>query len=381
MAAAMQLVISDQIRVLDEEYRYLAEIPEARVQEVFSAPGGLTPVVDEIERLAKDFTPDISTAEGRAQIKSMAHKVTRSKTFLDDLGKGLVANLKELPKRIDANRKEMRDRLDALAAEVRQPFTDWEAHTLEISNRLNWIDGLPASLTNASSAEVDAAYAKTIIFEPVSEDAWESFYDEAKAIIPRTNHALSELFMVRQKVEADAAELERLRKAAAERERKEVEDRRIKEAAEQARREAEERAEREKQAALGREAEAKRQAELAEQRLAEAKRLAEERDREYQRQREEQDRIAAERAERARQEAVASEQKRQADEAERAAAEEAKRKADKDHFRQVNSEVLADIMEVIAGTPESTDTITLSVSRAIVIAIAKGHVRHTAITY
>ncbi|OCS62006.1 hypothetical protein BBZ50_02590 [Escherichia coli] len=52
------------------------------------------------------FVPDITTAKGRKEIASLAYKVAQTKTYLDGLGKDLVAELKEIPKLIDANRNE-----------------------------------------------------------------------------------------------------------------------------------------------------------------------------------------------------------------------------------------------------------------------------------
>lgn len=57
----------------------------------------------------------------------MAHKVARSKTYIDNAGKDLVAELKALPKQIDESRRVVRERLDALKDEVRRPLTEWEA--------------------------------------------------------------------------------------------------------------------------------------------------------------------------------------------------------------------------------------------------------------
>ena len=63
----------------------------------------------------------------RAERRSLlAYKVAQTKTYLDGLGKDLVAELKEIPKLIDANRKTVRDRLDELKAKARQPLTDYE---------------------------------------------------------------------------------------------------------------------------------------------------------------------------------------------------------------------------------------------------------------
>ncbi|STR94742.1 Uncharacterised protein [Hafnia alvei] len=71
--------------------------------------------------------PDLSTKKGRDAIASMAHKVARSKTYIDNAGKDLVAELKALPKQIDESRRLVRERLDALKDEVRRPLTEWEA--------------------------------------------------------------------------------------------------------------------------------------------------------------------------------------------------------------------------------------------------------------
>ncbi len=89
--------------------------------------GGTREIVDEIERLAKAHKPDLSTATKRKEIASMANKVARSKTFIDAIGKELVADIKEQAKCIDAERKRARDRLDELKEAVRKPLTDWEA--------------------------------------------------------------------------------------------------------------------------------------------------------------------------------------------------------------------------------------------------------------
>lgn len=78
------------------------------------------------------FVPDITTAKGRKEIASLAYKVAQTKTYLDGLGKDLVAELKEIPKLIDANRKTVRDRLDELKAKARQPLTDYEEEQARI---------------------------------------------------------------------------------------------------------------------------------------------------------------------------------------------------------------------------------------------------------
>lgn len=112
---------------MSNEIVLLPQLPaEEDAMAVFAEPGGLKPFVEHVRSAVKDFAPDVSTAKGRAEVKSMAYAVTRSKTALDGLGKKLVDQLKDLPKKIDAHRKAMRDELDALAEQVRKPLTEWE---------------------------------------------------------------------------------------------------------------------------------------------------------------------------------------------------------------------------------------------------------------
>ena len=69
---------------------------------------------------------DITTEDGRERIKSVAYKIARSKTTLDEIGKEHVADIKAKSAAIDKERKTIRDRLDALKEEVRGPLTAWE---------------------------------------------------------------------------------------------------------------------------------------------------------------------------------------------------------------------------------------------------------------
>ena len=93
---------------------------------VLFAPGGLDQLLSRIAGEARALVPDTSTKKGRDAIASNAHKVARSKTYLEEIGKGYAAEIKELPKRVDAERKRVRNILQALQDEVRAPLTEWE---------------------------------------------------------------------------------------------------------------------------------------------------------------------------------------------------------------------------------------------------------------
>ncbi len=105
----------------------LVVIEKSSAMAVFTNNEPLDLIIEKIEKEARSLVPDVTTKKGRDAIASMAHKVARSKTYIDNAGKDLVAELKALPKQIDESRRIVRERLDALKDEVRRPLTEWEA--------------------------------------------------------------------------------------------------------------------------------------------------------------------------------------------------------------------------------------------------------------
>ncbi|EMF8482781.1 cell envelope biogenesis protein TolA [Morganella morganii] len=270
---------------------------------------------------------DLSKAKNRDAIKSLAYKVTQSKTYIDKAGKAVVDELKEPPKKVDASRKQCRDELDALSEEIRKPVTAWE----------------------------DAEKARVAAEELVKQI--ERDHEEALQM----------------------NELHDLRKAEEERKRIEHENEIKRQAAEQARIEAEQKAQRDREAA---ELKAKQEREAAELKARQEVEAAAKREREA--------REAQERAEREKQEAIAKAEReklaaveaerRKAEEAERTRLaeierqkqEELKRQADTAHRAKVNNQAMQDL--IATGIPEDC-------AKACIIAIAKGAVSSVKINY
>ena len=316
----------------------LVVIEKQNAMAVFTTKEQLDQIIEAIEKEARSLVPDVSTRKGRDAIASMAHKVARSKTYIDNAGKDLVAELKALPKQIDESRRIVRERLDALKDEVRRPLTEWEAEQERIR----------------------------------VEEAWNAMHEEAlvmnenidlqRAIQFEADH---EMALLMNKDFDREREEQRRQAEQAQRER----DERLKqEAAEQARRDAEAKHKAEIEAAARREAEEKARAELAERQRVEAEQRAA---------REKQE--AEERARREKEEAVAAERRRQEEaeaarlaEEQRKAEEEARRAADKEHRRTVNRRVYADL--IAQGIPEEF-------AQKAVLAIAGGKVQDAHIKY
>lgn len=88
--------------------------------------GGGDPVIEQIKQEVLSVDRDISTEEGRKNVASLAYKVARSKTLLDEMGKTFAADLKKQTKAIDNERARIWDALEALQKQVRQPLTEFE---------------------------------------------------------------------------------------------------------------------------------------------------------------------------------------------------------------------------------------------------------------
>lgn len=217
----------------------LIVIPKETALEVFTTAKGIDPIIEKIKAEALSMVPDTSTKKGRDAIASNAAKVSRSKTYLDGIGKELVDKLKEQPKLIDAERKRVRDTLDALRDEVRKPLTEWEEREKQ---RVNYIKEIINDLKfipdQASSADFKNQLSELKKIE--IDDTFEEFKADAALAKMDTIEALEILIEKTVREENEKAELERLRKESEERERIEREARLIKEAEERAKKQAEE---------------------------------------------------------------------------------------------------------------------------------------------
>ena len=311
--------------------------PKETALQVYSSANGLDPFLQKIREEIDGFVPDVTTRKGRDAIASIAYKVARSKTALDNVGKELVAELKEVPKKIDAERKRMRDLLDGWQAEVRQPLTEWEQ--AEEARKAKHQAGIDQISLRLECRDLDSAELKSNIawLEGMAIGAeWEEFETEAARSKDKALASLREALVVREKYEAEQAELERLRAEAAAREQKEREERIAREAAEQARREEEAKAQEERDAAVRREAEVKAAAERREFELKLQAQQAEREKLEAQQRAEQAERDAQAKAE----QAAAAERQRQADEQARIEAEAKAREADREHRKTINSKAL-----------------------------------------
>lgn len=332
-------------------------------------PGGLDAILARVEADARSLVPDITTVKGRSAIASTAARVTKTKTYLDAMGKDLTADLKRQTGAVDAERKAMRDRLDALKREVRKPLDDWEqAEVDRIENIRFRIDLLRADDNDEQPSAIYVDHMQMIESVEI-DDSFAEFQDEAQQAKYSSLYRLTLQRDAAKAREAEAARIEAERQELAAKAQKEREDRIAKEAAERATREAQESV-----------ARAERERVYAEQRVKdlEAKRMRDEAFAKVRAERaaksaEEEARAVAERSRQQQEAAVKAEAKRIADEAKAKADADAARARDEAHREHIHAEIVDDIIPATINDR--------TIAEILCESIAAGKIRHLKIIY
>lgn len=299
----------------------------------------LEPLLERITKEAhKLASHDVTSVKSREAIASVAYKVARSKTYLDNLGKDFVADLKAQVSQVDQRRRQLRDRLDGLRDEIRHPLNEWENRQKQADEKIAEVRAMATSAAPRSSRDLETLLRALDTVKP--DEIVEDRRNTLQLAIDETRQALEAQLEERRKVEAWEAEQERRRKEEEARRQKEEQERIVREAAEKARREAEEQARREAEAR-----ERQHQEELARERRARE---------------EEQRRIEAQR------QAEQDQKRRQEEEARQ-------RAADEEHRRKINNTVVEALVDHASVSSDE--------AKAVVTAVARGLIPHVKIEY
>lgn len=309
--------------------------------------------------------PDLTTKKGRDAIKSLAFRVVRTKTAIDDAGKKLNEDARAQINAVDASRRKIREELDVLAEEVRRPLTEWEDAEIARQKAIQATYQRIQSLVGGITLETDSEAIQQAIDGIAAVELDEAvFQDELNGAAKVKAHGLETLgnYLARaQKNEADQRELARLRAEQEERERVE------REARERAAAEllAKEREEREAAEQKAREERAAQLAREEEQRKAQAAIQKAER--------EKAEAIAKAEAEaRAVREKAEREERARVAEAERIKREDEARAADRNHRSQVMGEAKGGLIAL--GIDEEP-------AKRIVLAIVAGEIPHVSLRF
>lgn len=166
--------------------------------------------------------PDLTTEKGRKEIASLAFKVTKSKTAIDNAGKLLTEEWRSQTKTVDDARRIIRDKLDALRDETRAPLTDWEAkestREIAVQTSMGHLRACAVVHSEWSSDDIQSAINGLTEY-PIEPETFGDHYDIAINLRDAAFAALEAGKARAMVAEENARELDRLRAEAAERQR------------------------------------------------------------------------------------------------------------------------------------------------------------------
>jgi len=182
----MSLIISETVPVdSDRVTGYLVPVgTTVTAVTVYASPHSVDAIIEEVERQARQAADGLTadTRAGRAELASLAHRVARTKTALDDLGKDLVAEWKAKSAAVDAQRRRIREALDALKGTVRAPLTQWELDEEARQVRIAHVLGRLRALAMPSTAPSEAIAAKLADARTMGLDGLEERHHEGVAL-------------------------------------------------------------------------------------------------------------------------------------------------------------------------------------------------------
>lgn len=221
-------------------------IDKSNALSFFKEEKGLEPILTKIESHVKSLVFDVNTKQGRKEIASLASKIAKSKTHIDNVGKELVDELKEIPRKIDAERKRSREFLDLLKDTTRKPLTEWEEkeekRLKDIELKIEQIKSF-GSKYDAQEREYNSQELKdrkkTLVAIVIDDSFGESKAKAENAKVIALERLESHIEL-KETQEKQAEEFERMKKEQEEKDRQLEEERKKREIAEKAQKDAEE---------------------------------------------------------------------------------------------------------------------------------------------
>ncbi|MBU0944479.1 MAG: hypothetical protein KKE53_08500 [Proteobacteria bacterium] len=210
---------------MDNDMMELVVVEKIDAVSVF-VKGDVGTILKEIDRRVWEVPRDIESEHGRKAVASLAYKVARSKTLLDDIGKALVADKKKEIKNVDGNRKKIRDTLDTLRDDYRKPLTEFEEAE---KRKKEEEDKLERERLQAMAAELQK-YGVVMSFVDLamlSEGEYQAQLEKAKSDHEAEQKRIEDERIAREneakRLKAEAERLEKLRQEQEDRERAENE--------------------------------------------------------------------------------------------------------------------------------------------------------------
>src|SRR5574344_1307365 len=198
----------------------IEKITDETLENLFMDSENFVEIIAFVKARVSGLVADPLTKDGSIAIKSLAKKIGSISKGISDRKTAINRILKERPRKIDAQMKRVIDTLDAEKEKVLAPLKEIESRKDEIVQ----IGDLPASAVGCDSAGCDMVLEQINAFVRTPE-YWKESASEASEAIRESVRQVTDMKNSALKKEADARELEELRKKneEAEEERKKLE--------------------------------------------------------------------------------------------------------------------------------------------------------------
>ena len=332
---------------------------------------------------ARSLVPDVTTEQGRKDIKDNARKVAASNKALDTPMRDYLRVIKAQPKVLEKNARESKARFDELKADILKPLEEAQSEQDEI---IAWLN---SAIADCAHPHITSEVLKDFIGDINSYSVDKIWPELKKKFTVAHEAALTTATVTLERIteaEKQAARLAQLEADAAAQRQKDHDREVAEKAAEKARVDAEAKAQKDREAVERRAVEARQREENAKASEAKAIRdaeLAEESRIKAAAQAKvdaENERIAAEKRQ------AAAVELAQRQEVQRMAMEEAEqvaqakaRAADKEHRIKINRAAMADFIAAGLNVNDGDDIEGLA--KQIITVIAQGKIRNVSIQY
>lgn len=201
---------------MKSEIETLIQAEFAEPAEIYNNPEFIKGVLSKVETEALKEPFTVETKTGRDYITSTAYKVTRSKTYLDGIGKQICDDLRAKTTAVNERRAEIREKLDNLRDRIKKPLEAWEAEEEKRVGKIKQQIALirDCAINSALNGTSEAIQEVSERLRELSDFEFEEFDREAQTAIGTTAQVVSVAYTAAKEREAAALELERQREAA-----------------------------------------------------------------------------------------------------------------------------------------------------------------------
>jgi hypothetical protein len=200
----------------------------------------LEEAVNQISEHCLAFVPDMTVKKDRDAVRSVAATIARTKTFIDDCGKDVLAEAKALTDRVNGQRRWAKEKLQELQDTVRKPLTEFEENEKRLAARkvavMEQIIGLAEGIEEAPSDEIKV---RIEALKAIDLKGLDDIAEKAGMKMTLTRSRLEKALPLALEREAARAKAEEVRRAAEAEEKRLHEKKIADDAAEKARADAE----------------------------------------------------------------------------------------------------------------------------------------------